>query len=120
MKSIQVIDGARNAAYDIYAATGEEFELIFPNGQEIEFIEDFISRVGEEVADKTIAPLWSRPVPKKTVRGIHGTLFYELALKKQYYPNKMDRDLGNGRPAVAAKALTALDQAQRHKRHEKD
>lgn len=28
MKNIQVIDGAMNCAYDIFAATDEEFKLI--------------------------------------------------------------------------------------------
>ncbi|MEG7978457.1 MAG: hypothetical protein NY202_00600 [Mollicutes bacterium UO1] len=40
-KNIQVIDGADNCHYPIYSIEEEYFNLIFPNGQDIEFIEDF-------------------------------------------------------------------------------
>lgn len=92
MKNIQVIDGAANCTYDIFAATNEEFEAIFPNGTNIEFIEDVVERLGEDAAGQVLEPLWSRPVAKSEVQGIHGTLFYGLLHKKQYYPNKLDSD----------------------------
>ena len=38
MKNIQVIDEAVNCVYDIFAATEEEFEAIFPDDQNIAFI----------------------------------------------------------------------------------
>jgi hypothetical protein len=34
MKNIQVFDGAASSAFDIFAATEEEFLLIFPEGQD--------------------------------------------------------------------------------------
>jgi hypothetical protein len=37
MKNIQV-DNAVNCAYDIFAATDEEFNLIFPDGRDIEVL----------------------------------------------------------------------------------
>jgi hypothetical protein len=40
-KNIQVIDGAINCHYPIYSIEEEYFNLIFPNGQDIEFIDDF-------------------------------------------------------------------------------
>jgi hypothetical protein len=40
MKNIQVIDGAENCVYDIFAATDEEFSLIFPRGQDVAFIDE--------------------------------------------------------------------------------
>jgi hypothetical protein len=96
VKNIQVIDGAINAAYNIYAATDEQFALIFPDGADIEFIEDFIERVGEDAAGKILAPLWGRRINKADVVGIHGTLFYELRdIKKHYYPNKRFSDDGS-------------------------
>jgi hypothetical protein len=82
-----------NCSYDIFAATDEEFALIFPGDTDIEFIDDFIARVGEEVAGRTLEPLWKRRIDKKEVRGIHGTLFYELEFKKKYYPTKKESDL---------------------------
>jgi hypothetical protein len=89
MKNIQVIDGAQNAAYAIFSATEEEFAAIFPDpGQDIEFIEDLIGRCGDTETGKLMEPIWQRPVPKREVVGIHGTLFYELLFKKKYYENK--------------------------------
>jgi hypothetical protein len=40
-KNIQVIDGADNCHYPIYSIEEEYFALIFPNGQDIEFVDDF-------------------------------------------------------------------------------
>ena len=91
MKNIQVIDDAVNAAYAIYAATDEEFDLIFPEAdQDVEFVEDFIERVGESAAQNALNPVWSRPIDKKFVSGIHGTLFYGLTEKRKFYENKRE------------------------------
>ncbi|MEP6564384.1 MAG: hypothetical protein ABJB10_04550 [Mesorhizobium sp.] len=93
MKNVQLIDGALNSAYNIYAIPDEDFELIFPNGQDIEFIEDFVKRVGRKRAGIVIGTL-NKGLKKKTeINGIHGTLFYELKQqKKRYYPNKKFSD----------------------------
>ncbi|WP_197507431.1 MULTISPECIES: hypothetical protein [unclassified Mesorhizobium] len=93
MKNVQLIDGADNTAYNIYAVSDEDFELIFPNGQDIEFIEDFFKRVGSKRA-KQVQESLSRGLQRKTeVNGIHGTLFYQLKRqKKRYYPNKKFSD----------------------------
>jgi len=92
MKNIQVIDGAENCAYDTFAATDKEFALIFPAGQDIEFIDDFVRRVGKKRAGKVLAALRRRRQNKKEIQGLHGTLFYELAFKKKYYPTKKDNE----------------------------
>ena len=93
LKNIQVIDGADNCAYDIYTISEESFLKIFPNGQDIEFIEDLIERLGEDQAQNILEPVWKNRVPKSEAQGVHGTLFYGLLKKKQYYPNKKDSDL---------------------------
>lgn len=91
MKNIQVIDGATNASYAIYAATDEEFAAIFPRkGQDIEFSEDFFRRARLEKASAIMNRIWTRPVNKKAVVGIHGTLFYGLTEKKKYYERKRE------------------------------
>lgn len=91
MKNIQVIDGARNAAYTIFAVTENEFRLIFPDdGQDIEIIEDMVERLGDDRVGEIMRPVWKREVPKPEVRGIHGTLFYGLPEKKKYYENKRE------------------------------
>lgn len=102
MKTILVIDGADNCAYDCFRTTDEFFKVLFPaEGQDIDFIEDFIQRCGDRSYDDEFNQLWNSPIRKKDVSGIDGILFYELLHKKEFYPNKMDSDLderGRSRP----------------------
>jgi hypothetical protein len=100
VKNILIVDGADNCAYDVYTCSDEDFSLIFAGAnQDIEFIEDFFARIGNQSASEITARLWYNPVRKKDVQGIHGTLFFGLLAKKKYYPNKRDSDLnGHGRP----------------------
>lgn len=93
MKNIQVIDNATNCTYSIFAATDEEFEAIFQDDTDIEFAEDFFDRVGEARGIEITQELWKRPVEKRTVQGIHGTLFYQLPHKKRYYPTKKESEM---------------------------
>ena len=92
-KNVQVIDGATNCTYDIFSTPEEDFALIFPNGQDVEFIEDFWVRVGEAEARRIQRAMWDSREDKKTVQGIHGTLFYQLELKKKYYPTKREAEM---------------------------
>jgi hypothetical protein len=87
MKNIQVIDGAENTAYDIFSATDEEFDLIFPVGQDVAFIDEVMARGPPEALDAAFDRIWKRRARKKDVVGIHGLLFYELEYKKRYYPS---------------------------------
>jgi len=48
MKNIQIIDGAVNCTYDIFAATEEEFNQIFLGDTNIEFNTDVYKRLGKE------------------------------------------------------------------------
>jgi len=94
VKNVQVIDGAANSEYAIFALTDEEFSVIFPDpGQDIEFIEDVIKRVGDKKLGLIMKPVWDRRVSKAEVRGIHGTLFYERAFKKKFYPTKRESEM---------------------------
>jgi hypothetical protein len=87
LKNIQVIDAAINCEYPVFAATPKEFAAIFPlPGQDLELVEDFIERVGENQADIVLEAIWMRPVDKKVVVGIHGTLFYERENDRDYFP----------------------------------
>jgi hypothetical protein len=95
MKNIQVIDGALNAVYDIFSATDEEFALIFPDGQDVAFIGEVQARGNGKKLDEALARIWRRRIPKREAMGIHGTLFYELDLKKQYYPTRRDEEARN-------------------------
>jgi hypothetical protein len=94
MKNVQIIDGADNCSYSIYSFTDDEFSSVFTEpGQDVEFIEDVIARLGDDQAGKLLRPVWDRPVRKTEVVGIHGTLFYELTHKKRYYPTKKEEEI---------------------------
>ena len=96
-KNIQVIDGADNCTYDIFAASAEDFAQIFPDGQDVEFAEDFWKRVGKAVAAPICDRLWASRLDKKTVKGIHGTLFYQLRrVKKRFYPTRREAEMVTG------------------------
>jgi hypothetical protein len=98
VKDIQIIDGADNATYSIFQATDDEFRTIFPQlGQDIEVVEDYVSRVGEDEARRTLSKMWERPIHKRDVQGIHGTLYYDYREKAKYLPEskrEVDRYAG--------------------------
>ncbi len=95
-KNIQMIDGALNCTYSIFSATERDFAAIFPRGRDIEFIEDFGKRISAKRGAAILRRLWEAPVDKKKVRGIHGTLFYQLSFKKKYYPTKKESEMVTG------------------------
>jgi hypothetical protein len=95
MKNIQVIDGADNSVYDIFAATDEEFALVFTAGQDIAFIDEVMARGPEKELDKAFNRIWNRRVVKREAMGIHGVLFYGHENKKQYYPTRRDEEAVN-------------------------
>lgn len=90
MKNIQVIDGAVNSVYDIFQATDEEFSLIYPHGEDVAFIEEVFERGPVEELNAAFERIWSRRIPKRDAMGIHGLLFFELAVKMKYYPTRQD------------------------------
>jgi hypothetical protein len=90
VKSIQVIDDARNCTYSLFAATNIEFQALFPGSTDVAFPDEIVERLGERRAAALFAKLWKRPVKKKTARGIHGTLFYGLDHKKTLYPTRRE------------------------------
>lgn len=95
MKNVQVIDGAANAAYDIWQITDELFSVIFPVvGQNVEFSDDLFKRMSDIEKKAFGECAWKMPVPKSEAQGIDGTIFYGLPEKKAFYPNKRESDLG--------------------------
>lgn len=96
MKNIQVIDGAHNSVYDIFAASEEEFALIFPAGEDVAFIDE-VYRAGcdEDALNAAFAAIWKRRIVKSQAMGIHGLLFYELEEKKPFYPTRRDEEAIN-------------------------
>lgn len=95
MKYVQVIDGADNCVYDIFALTDEEYALIFPPGTDVAFIDEVYARGVPAVLDASFAKIWERRVKKIEAEGIHGTLFCDLERKKVYYPDRTDEGARN-------------------------
>jgi hypothetical protein len=93
MKHIQVVDAALNCVYDIFAASPEDVALLFPNGTDIAFAEDF-EGCSDEV-EAAFSRIWESRVPKTEAQGIHGTIFYGLEHKRQYYPTLEDEEAIN-------------------------
>lgn len=104
-KTVLVIDGAENCAYDCFEASDALFARIFPaEGQDVEFIEDYMARSSEAQEDlweSEWQAMWARRVLKRDTRGIHGTLFYESKWKKKYYPSKRESDIHDVHPLDA-------------------
>jgi hypothetical protein len=98
MKNVQIIDGAANATFSVFQATDEEFAIIFPDGRDIELIEDLIDRLGESAADVVLTPIWGRPVLKRDAMGIYGTLYYDNEHRRHHIPpskREVDWDAGS-------------------------
>lgn len=95
MKNIQVIDGAANSVYDVFSATDDEFSMIFPEGEDVAFIDEVMARGVSEDLDRAFKSIWKRQIAKRDVMGIHGILFYELEHKKAYYPTRRDEEAIN-------------------------
>lgn len=76
MKNIQVLDGAVNCEFPIYAAANEEFGEIFPGlDQDLKIVEDFIARVGEDRADAILGAIWDRRRDKSRPSAFTGPSF---------------------------------------------
>ena len=105
MKNIQIIDGAANATFSVFQATDEEFAAIFPDGRDIELVEDLVERIGEEAAGSVLTPVWGRPILKRDAVGVHGTLFYDNDHRRRHIPSsKREVDWADG----------SINQAQRN------
>ena len=95
MKNIQVIDGALNCVYDVFAASDSDHALLFPNGTDIAFAEDLARRTDVDLVTAALERLWASRVPKAQAMGLHGILFYELPEKREYYPTLKDEEAVN-------------------------
>ncbi|WP_443969889.1 hypothetical protein [Sphingobium sp. CR28] len=108
MKNVQIIDGAVNATFSVFQATEDEFAAIFPDGRDIELVEDLFERLGEEAAIAVLTPLWNRPILKRDALGIHGTLFYDNEYRRAHIPlSKREVDWDDGAINEAQRRLFA-------------
>lgn len=70
IKNVQVIDGAMNCNYDIFAIHESDFKIIFPGeGHNIEFIEDVEQKIGENALEEIHPRIWEKRVRKAEVVG---------------------------------------------------
>ncbi|WP_428391352.1 hypothetical protein [Lichenicoccus sp.] len=106
MKNIQVIDGAQNCVFAIFQAEDDEFALLFPEqGQDIQFAEDISDLRHAEEAVGALSRLWTRPIRKRDVQGIHGTLFCGLQRYRHTYPTKREDEVDPSAISPAQRAL---------------
>lgn len=104
MRNILIIDGADNATFSIFQASEEEFRSLFPDGQDMELIEDFFERVGDARATAILTPIWERPILRRDAMGIHGIPFYDNEARREHVPpSKREVDWDEG----------AINEAQR-------
>ena len=105
-RNIQVIDAADNCTYSVFSATEEAFEALFPEeGQDIEYAEDFVDRLGDIEAERIFKDLWGHPVDKRKIQGLHGTLFFGLAARKALFPSKRECDADPSAVNAAQRSL---------------
>lgn len=95
MKNVQVIDGAGNCTFPVYAVSENDFATLFPlPGQNVEFAQDLAKRVGgDRAAGQIIQRVTAKHVAKENVVGIHGTLFIDLPERRKYFPTKHESDV---------------------------
>ena len=71
MKNVEVVDGALNSRFEIYAVDDKAFALLFTDSDEV-YLEDLSEELQEDVA------FWDRfyahEVDRHSVQGIHGIL----------------------------------------------
>ena len=108
MKNIQIIDGALNATFSLFQATDEEFAAIFPNGSDMQIIEDVFNRLGQEEFGLAVTPMWERPILKVDAVGIQGTLLYDSEDRREYLPeSRREVDWSDGSINGAQRELFA-------------
>ncbi len=72
MKHIEIVDGALNSRFELYAVTDQIFDLLFPSEEDEIYLEDLNKELQENTAfwDQ----VYAREVDRRTVKGIHGIL----------------------------------------------
>jgi hypothetical protein len=109
MKNIQVIDGALNCTFSIFEAIEEEFARLFPEeGQEIQFSDELANWSEQDEVSAALKRIWERPIRKRDVQGIHGTLFYNLDHYKRLYREKREDGVDPGSVNAAQRRLFGI------------
>ena len=72
MKNIEIVDGALNSRFEIYAVEDHIFARLFPNGTDEIYLEDVDDILQEDVS--FWESIYAKEVNRQTVQGIHGIL----------------------------------------------
>jgi hypothetical protein len=64
LKNIQVIDGAENCVYDIFAAPAEVFDLVFTPGTDVAFTEELKHRRDAQRVFEALGTIWETDCPR--------------------------------------------------------
>ena len=93
MKNILVTDAAQNCSFSVCAVQEEDFAILFrAPGQDVEFVEDLIARIGGAEAGRVVLRSTTRRIHKRDAVGIHGTLFFGFPERRKHFPNKREDD----------------------------
>ncbi len=96
-RNIQVIDGAINSTYDVYQVPKFIFDIIFPDGTNIAFLDEVEIRfqTSNELRHLDEIQQWrlvyKKKLDKAKIRGIHGTLHLTGSpCNRAYFPTRLE------------------------------
>lgn len=94
MKNVQVVDGGANSLFEIYAVPDEIFNLMFPNGSDVAFLED-VDRVFAQHGNQSLwQDVYATRLEKRSVRGVHGTLHLTGSpCDPHFFPTRREKEV---------------------------
>lgn len=97
MKNIQIIDGAQNSVFEIYAIPDALFSVLFPKGADVAFAKECSKKIPK--SDNRLKALYKKRLNKKSVQGIHGTLHLDSSLvEPKFFPTRRESEVTNRAP----------------------
>ncbi len=96
-----VIDGAINSTHDVFGVDESLFEMVFPKGTDVAFLDEVEVRVKDSGIDEEEFwnKLYSNIVDKKTIDGLHGILHSTGSYcKKEAFPSRIESETIKDRP----------------------
>jgi hypothetical protein len=95
MKYFMVIDGAQNSTHDVFCVGNSMFEIVFPEGTDIAFLDDVTDRVRSLGLGEIdfFEKLYSNLVDKKNILGLHGILHSTGSYcRKECFPTRKEAE----------------------------
>lgn len=72
VKNVEIVDGALNSRFEIYAVDEDIFQRLFPDGTDEVYLEDLDEGLQNDASFRD--RFYVREVDRQTVQGIHGIL----------------------------------------------